>query len=295
MNEGIYEQLSRPFPNNAYNVDSSRGFALIGIRGAFVIERLNEVFGIVGDGWRFAHSPFEEHGREIVTEVVLQYRVESGTKAYAWNPLSESFDVVQESSSVWSEPVYGVGGNQKGSGGVPMSDARKSAISAGLSKAASRIGVGVDAYKGNLVADGDAIVVKDDSGASPADSGKLVRKLLNIMFVSLPDMYDSLATSEKIAAGHRLQLVTQVRAIIKSGELDDFVTENITTIVGDNSVNTVEKLSAAQLSLLNNVVKSIIADEVTWKEALDLAGSLGEKTWKEAVAGLKDSAKDDDS
>ena len=195
MNEDIYKRLTEEFPDNAYNVDKSRGFPLIGIRGAFVVERLNVVFGLLGTGWRYAHSPFETHGKEVVTELVLQYRLGEkagdGTPAYAWNPLTEGFEPIPASQHVWSEPVYGVGGNSKGSGGVPTSDAQKSAISNALSKAASRLGVGIDAYKGNLVLDGQEVALKGDSGSSPGDAAKTIQQLLNTLLVKLPEEYDA--------------------------------------------------------------------------------------------------------
>jgi hypothetical protein len=70
------QALKAPFPSEALSSDTSRGFELTSIKAAFVIERLNEVFGPCGVGWRYIHSPFEElhtdNGRaEIVTEVAL--------------------------------------------------------------------------------------------------------------------------------------------------------------------------------------------------------------------------------
>ena len=73
------EALRAPFPAEALSSDTSRGFELTSIKAAYVIERLNEVFGPCGIGWRYVHSPFDVlptgNGREeIVTEVALQYR-----------------------------------------------------------------------------------------------------------------------------------------------------------------------------------------------------------------------------
>ena len=41
-------------------IDTSRGFELTSIKAAYVIERLNEVFGPCGIGWRYVSSPFQE-------------------------------------------------------------------------------------------------------------------------------------------------------------------------------------------------------------------------------------------
>ena len=71
--------LRAPFPAEALKPDTSRGFELTSIKAAYVIERLNEVFGPCGVGWRYVHSACEEHSTdcgylEIVTEVALQFR-----------------------------------------------------------------------------------------------------------------------------------------------------------------------------------------------------------------------------
>jgi hypothetical protein len=70
------QALRAPFPAEALKPDTSRGFELTSIKAAYVIERLNGVFGPCGIGWRYVHSPFEDvpsdDGRlEVVTEVAL--------------------------------------------------------------------------------------------------------------------------------------------------------------------------------------------------------------------------------
>ena len=83
--------LRAPFPAEALSADTSRGFELPSIQAAYVIERLNEVFGVCGVGWRYVHSPFEElvteKGQsEVVTEVALQYRhQDGGSPSLVWD------------------------------------------------------------------------------------------------------------------------------------------------------------------------------------------------------------------
>ena len=48
--------LRAPFPVEALSADTSRGFELTSIKAAFVVERLNEVFGPCGAGWRYVHA-----------------------------------------------------------------------------------------------------------------------------------------------------------------------------------------------------------------------------------------------
>lgn len=72
--------LKAPFPEEALRADTSRGFELTSIRAAYVIERLNDVFGPCGIGWRYVHSLFQKMTtdsgyQEITTEVAFQYRL----------------------------------------------------------------------------------------------------------------------------------------------------------------------------------------------------------------------------
>lgn len=145
--DNLYAQLSQPMPEESLSEDVSRGFALTSIKAAFVFERLNSVFGLYGTGWRFASSPPEMVGQEVSTEVALQYRVaEHGIGAVEWVPAIQGW--VYNSDESWSYPAYAHGGKQPGKGGTPQTDARKSAVTDGLTKACSMLGVGVEVFKG---------------------------------------------------------------------------------------------------------------------------------------------------
>jgi hypothetical protein len=143
--------LRAPFPAEALKPDTSRGFELTSIKAAYVIERLNDVLGPCGIGWRYVHSSFEdvpsEDGRlEVVTEVAFQYRLpneETGCGRVIWNSGWQ-----YGSDEGWSEPILACGGKGLGRGGAPYTDARKSAVTDGLTKAASMIGVGHQVFKG---------------------------------------------------------------------------------------------------------------------------------------------------
>ena len=166
LNQDQIEALRAPFPPEALSADTSRGFELTSIKAAFVIERLNDVFGPCGVGWRYVHSPFEEletnNGRvEIVTEVAFQYRfhatndcvgcdqvvLDAQANAWAFRNGGSNHD--------WSEPIFACGGKSLGKGGAIFTDARKSAVTDGLTKAASMIGVGHDVFKGQVRVGGD--------------------------------------------------------------------------------------------------------------------------------------------
>jgi hypothetical protein len=127
---------------------------LTSIKAAYVVERLNEVFGLCGIGWRYVHSPFEEvttdKGHvEVVTEVALQYRhQEGGTHPVSWD--GSGWAHRTEGTQDWCEPILACGGHAVGRGAVPNTDARKSAVTDGLTKAASMLGIGHQVFKGQV-------------------------------------------------------------------------------------------------------------------------------------------------
>ncbi len=135
-------------PLEALSADTSRGFELTSIKAAFVVERLNQVFGPCGAGWRYVHSPFEWVEGEVITEVALQFQVaDSGGNAVVWDSQSHGWAFVPDSEG-WSWPILSPGGRRPGKGTAPLTDARKGAITDGLTKAASMIGVGHEVFKG---------------------------------------------------------------------------------------------------------------------------------------------------
>jgi hypothetical protein len=151
------QALRSPFPSEALSADTSRGFELTSIKAAYVIERLNDVFGLCGNGWRYVHSPFEEAhtdtGRvEVVTEVAFQYRLSAtndstGCAPVMWDAQASGW-AFRGDTDCWSEPIFACGGKAPGKGSAAITDARKSAVTDGLTKAASMIGVGHDVFKG---------------------------------------------------------------------------------------------------------------------------------------------------
>lgn len=154
-----WEALHAPFPPESLSADTSRGFELTSIKAAYVIERLNEVLGPCGIGWRYVHSPFEacdlkNGSQEIITEVAFQYRLNgiqdgaSGCPPAEWCALTHGWGWRENSPANWSEPIFACGGKGVVKGGAPHTDARKSAVTDGLTKAASMLGVGHQVFKG---------------------------------------------------------------------------------------------------------------------------------------------------
>ena len=128
----LEEKLKADFPEEAYSADNSRGFELTSIKAAYVIERLNEVFGLCGTGWKYEVSKFDNALDDTTGSVA-----EVGVKVKLWYKME---------NGEWSEPITHVGGKRVVKGNY--TDARKSAITDGLTKIASMLGVGHKAFKG---------------------------------------------------------------------------------------------------------------------------------------------------
>ena len=83
----------------------------------------------------------------------MQYRFQAtneytGTDPVAWDG-NWAFHK-HSSNHDWSEPIFACGGKTVGKGGAAFTDARKSAVTDGLTKAASMIGVGHAVFKGQV-------------------------------------------------------------------------------------------------------------------------------------------------
>jgi len=149
----IFGLLSRPMPAEALSIDGSRGFPLTSIKAGFILERLNQTFGLLGYGWRYAVGPFhlETAGgkEEILVEVAIQWRTsetlaevycppiywqrktdpETGITTQGWCP-------EKTLPRCWSEPIVATGGSSaKRTGSVPLTDARRSAVTNAITKA----------------------------------------------------------------------------------------------------------------------------------------------------------------
>jgi len=182
----LYQALSEPMPQEALHEDSGRGFALTSIKAAFILERLNQEFGLLGYGWRYAHGPHRLEGpkNEALVEVALQWRIcddpaeLSHPHSYPiyWGTyideetrqVTEGWYFDRHTEAVWSEPVFATGGsatNRKGS--VPYTDAYRGAVTNGITKAASRLGVGIEVWKNEVEA---------PSGNSPSEKTQRKRQ-----------------------------------------------------------------------------------------------------------------------
>lgn len=128
VRETIYLKLTAPFPDKAYAADISRADkVLTSLKAQYVVERLNEVFGL--GMWKLSGDWKEvDDGVMFFGELQAQYK--------------DGENLV----TIATGPVPGFGGVDHANSG----DAYKSARTDCLSKSASLLGVGNEMYKGNV-------------------------------------------------------------------------------------------------------------------------------------------------
>jgi hypothetical protein len=128
VRETIYLKLKAPFPDAAYGADITRSEkVLTSLKAHYVVERLNDVFGI--GNWRLDGEWKDvDDGILFIGELTCQF--------------TEDDKLVTISTG----PVPGFGGVDHANSG----DAYKSARTDCLSKSASLLGVGNEMYKGNV-------------------------------------------------------------------------------------------------------------------------------------------------
>ena len=116
----INAELKADFPNEAYTVDSSRGFNLTSIKAQYINDRLNSVFGIFG--WNFETETIKDDQKGILFKGTLTVTLDDKTRVV---------------TNFGSSPHKKI-----------ASDSYKSASTDALGKCASMIGIGDKTFKG---------------------------------------------------------------------------------------------------------------------------------------------------
>src|SRR3990172_1921393 len=130
LTNGFRERLSAPMPKDAIKPHPSKSY-LSTIKAIYIIERLNDVFGICG--WDFEH------------EVVGQFTNGEGDKVQPYILIKgriyvREFDLYTP---------YQYGGHEINGKGTEPADGFKSAVTDAISKCASFLEIGIQVFKGN--------------------------------------------------------------------------------------------------------------------------------------------------
>lgn len=121
----VYKKLIADFPDEALSKDMSRGFELTSVKAQYVVERLNEVFGV--HGWKADYTvQLLDKEQGCIVKCVLIGNVDDGDL------------VIQRSSFGGSEIKKQIG------------DTIKSAMTDSLCKAASHMGIANEVFKGKV-------------------------------------------------------------------------------------------------------------------------------------------------
>ena len=146
MSKAIYEKLTAPFGPEALSKDISRGSGnpFTSIKAQYMIERLNEVFGV--DGWN------SEYVQTVTPEGVLCKCI-----------LTVNID----GKTFKREAFGGAEFKMKNGREKLLGDVVKSAMTDSLGKAASHIGVGNDVFKGLVAPPGGSGYASKPAAAKP--------------------------------------------------------------------------------------------------------------------------------
>jgi len=120
----INEDILKPFTGDALSRDTSRGFELTSIKAQYIVERLNQTFGV--HGWAASYQIIlEDPERGVIIKCTLKGNIFGNGQ------------VVRE--------AFG-GCNPK----KQIGDMIKSAMTDSLGKAASHLGIGNEVFKGKV-------------------------------------------------------------------------------------------------------------------------------------------------
>ena len=122
ISKEIREELRKPFPNEAYQAHSSKSF-LTTIKAMYIIERLNDIFGL--GRWTLEHEVINHEDGYVLMKGQLK--------------LSDYPDIIVPAQ---------YGGHKTGGTGTEKADGYKSAITDCITKSASYLEIGIDVFKG---------------------------------------------------------------------------------------------------------------------------------------------------
>lgn len=163
--EEIKKKLLEKFDKKAYGSDSSRGFKLATLDAYYVIERLNNVFGLCGIGWGLDIKEWILGKKELVV-------------------LAELWFIIDGEKHI----ISCEGGKHivtTKTGHTCVADAYKSARTNAICKGASFLGIGLDVYKGEYKDDRPPLSTQKNNQPTTKTSssdGKITEKQIKAIY-----------------------------------------------------------------------------------------------------------------
>jgi hypothetical protein len=198
----VYDALKTPDSRALKTIQGGRLKGMTDIKPQWRTQRMTEVFGLCGFGWKY-DSPtytYQTIGQEVNVVCVTNLYIKQ--------------------DGVWSDPIPGVGGSKVATverSGVYVSDeAEKMALTDALSVAMKQIGMAADVYIGYS----DSKYIQPDSKPTqPVKPTKIVIRDKTF----LPDDYDKIAEElSQITDIDELREIYATRVqLLKDKQLDD--------------------------------------------------------------------------
>jgi len=154
----MYEKFKAPFPPEAYQADTSRGFELTTVKAQYVVERLNDVMNF--HNWRIEGKYDKQENGSVLFEGQLVLF------------LGDYLGTAGRDSAVHIIPTVGYSDKKKNIG-----DAYKGARTDALSKAASYLGIANDVFKGLVGTGGTKKATKATNKKPASFQGKKATKV----------------------------------------------------------------------------------------------------------------------
>lgn len=185
LEKDIYQKLAAPFPKDAFSCDSSRGFDLTSIKAQYVIERLNEVLGLMN--WSHG-GEYEVTDNGVLFKGALIITIDGKQNRF----FGTGFSSIKKN----------------------LGDSYKSAKTDSLSKCASQIGVGNDVFKG-LIDPKTFERVQSKNGASTVkvsqtESLSTTTKTVTTETQAVPSMF-KLKSTQKVSGENTTTAATPVK------------------------------------------------------------------------------------
>lgn len=172
----IKKKLDEPLPREAIRkVDDKRG--LVGFNTQYVVERLNEVFGVIG----WSHDVEKDsNGERKYRRIKIEYIVDRKT-----GELGEKEFVICEAELSIIDPerlrvlksIHTTGGMAIIRGDID--DAYKGCKTDALCKAASYLGIGAEAYKGSLKVEGSQSGEEKEGAGRPRQASQNQKEFIS--------------------------------------------------------------------------------------------------------------------